>query len=277
VKTRFQITAFILFSFLTASALLAQDTYNLAYKYEKGKTYFSRITMGMDIAQSMSGQDFNIRMDSKSKLRMEITDVTSDKFEIISSIDSMYSKTSNPMGGDDIINNGEGMVGKKTKIVYDKFGKVIRKTEIDQLAKTLNMNYSGSSEGMFRLTEKQVKIGDTWAINDTNKMSMGETGGMNIITLCDCKLEGKETYNGKECLKISFVQKITMNGELSQAGMALGIDETGYSKGIIYYDIAKGLILSNDSAMEMNGTVSMGEQGMPMSQKVKTSIVLLDN
>lgn len=268
----------ILLCLVINSAATAQEKFDLNYKFEKGKTYFFSQKNLTDINMSMMGQEINMSTDSKMKMRFEIVERKDKNLEIITSIDSMLVKSTNPMQGGEQINNGEGIVGKRTKIIMDPAGKVISKIEIDSSALTkMNMSFSGTNENMMRLSSKPAAIGESWQNIDTLKMNIGPSAGVDIIQTTDMKIEGKEKYEGNDCLKISIIQKQVINGAIAAEGQGIGMEGSTVMKGYGYFDYKNGLMLNLELAGEGNITMNLTEQGMsmPMNQKSKTVVTLI--
>jgi hypothetical protein len=272
-------SALIVFALLfTSMQIFAQDTYNLNFKFEKGKTYFYRTTANIEVVQNMMGQEINIKVESKSKMRLDIADATASQFDIITSFDSVYSKSSDPMGGEDKISNGENIVGKKTKMIYNQFGKKLQKITIDAVAAGNDMTNMGNSNLLFQLSEKPVKTGDVWNVSSTDTTKTGEDGKMIIKSDTEYKLEGKEKVNGADCLKISFKAAMKIEGNMTQQGMSIVMEGTGKTTGTYFFDYAKGLMLTTDSGTNIDMTAAIPDQNItiPITQTMKAKVELTE-
>lgn len=276
MKNAQRITIIIFALFISASQIFAQDTYNLTYKFEKGKTYFYRVTQKMDMVMNAMGQEMTQKSDVMSKLRMEITDVTPAIFEIISSIDSMHVKASGMQG--DTESNGEGIVGKKTKLIYNNFGKKIKTIEIDPIVTTDGMTAAGGSALLMRLAEKPVKVGEVLTVNSIDTNKVGESGSMITKSDVEYKVEGKEVKNGVECVKLSYTGKVKTEGSMSMQGMDMVLEGTGKSTGFLFFNMAKGLIqaIDDDTTMDINMAMPAQNMTIPMNQKLKSVTTLLE-
>lgn len=279
MKNALKTTVIIFALMFTSIQLFAQDSFNLKYNFEKGKNYFMRTNMTSESTQNMMGQETSSKAESKTKMKLEIANATPAQIEFITSFDSVYSKSTNPMGGEDIVNNGEALVGKKTKMVYDIYGKKISKVVIDQVQSN-GLDGSGSGSSLFlQLSDKPVKVGDVWNTSGVDTNKVGEDG--KIITKGDyeLKLEGKEKYNGADCLKVTFKGTMKIEGSMTQSGYSIVIEGTSKTSGYFYFDIAKGLPLLNDSTTDMNMTIAVPDQNMtiPMTQTMKTKVTLTEN
>jgi len=278
MNPRWGILLSLILLFFSAN-LFAQDTYSLKYKFEKGKTYFYRMTNDNEVNQSVMGQEINLKSRSILKMRMEIADVANENIEIITSMDSVEFKSDNPMVGDAAGEAAKSIIGKKTKMIYDKFGKIVKKIEIDKFSTPMNLSATGSSEGLFRLSSKPVKIGESWQNIDTMKIAPGGEGSGNMLFIItsDLKLEGKEVYENIECLKISYSQVVKIEGSMSTQGNSVIINGTGKGIGYCLFDDKNGNFTKNIVNVDMNTTISLPEQNieMPMTQNTKTSILMV--
>jgi hypothetical protein len=278
MKTSLKTVLFVFALLFTSMQIFAQDTYNLNYKFEKGKTYLYRATSSTDMVQNAMGQEVTAKIDSKSKLRFDIANSTPTQIEIISSLDSVYTVQSNSATGEDKISKGENIVGKKTKLIYNQFGKKLQKIVVDAVADDANNMGGGNASILFQLSEKPVKAGDVWNVASVDTNKQGEDGKMIIKSDTEYKLEGKESFNGVECLKISLKAAMKLEGNMTQGGMNLLMEGTGKTTGAYYFDYAKGIILSIDSSTNIDLTVALPDQNMtiPVTQVIKAKVVLTD-
>ncbi len=272
-------TALLVFTlFFVSVQLFAQDTFDLKFKFEKGKTYFYRTSMTMDQTQNMMGQEMSTNTESKTKVRFDVTDVTPTQIELVTSIDSLYSKTGNPMGGEDIVSNGEGIVGKKTKMVYDVYGKKIKKIEVDAIQAAGNAGLSGgnTSSLMYQLAEKPVKIGDTWAVSNQDTIKVGEDGKM--ITKADVTYKVDSKESGSDLVKVTFTGTTKVEGAMSQGGFNIVLEGTGKTTGSFLFDVVKGVMTTSDNVVNMDMTAAIPDQSItiPITQKMQSKTVLSD-
>jgi hypothetical protein len=125
------------------------------------------------------------------------------------------------------------------------------------------------------LPVKPVKFGEKWqdVSVDHKKASSGNPFTIDISNNTEYTLNGKETVNGKEYLKISFSGTMTIAGKGTQMGMEMFIEGTGKNEGFTYYDTKTTMIVSSEENTEMNMNVAVsGPQNMtiPMTQSIKT-------
>lgn len=271
--------AVVLLLLLSASRVFPQESFDLKYKFEKGKTYLYRTIYSSEISRDVNGQETISKGDGILKLRMAVVDVNNGKMEIITSRDSMYSKISNRMGGDDIINNGDEFVGKRAKLIYNIYGKKLDVVEMDSSKNAMGTNVAPTSAMFLQLSDKPVKIGDEWTITTSDTNKLGETGLSTIKTESKYKAEGKEIINGAAYLKISV--KVVSKSEISMStqGMNMVSEGTNNTTGTILFDISGGMIYSYDTESDSNSVMTYVEQNrtIPTNQKAKSSVRYIGN
>jgi len=258
--------------------LSAQETFNLKYKFEKGKTYLYRTISISEMSMDINGQEMSSKGESRTKTRMEIADISNEKIEIITSLDSMYSKYSNSMGGEDNIRNGEEYVGKKSKLIYSTLGKKLGIIEIDKSTNEMGMPVAPRGALFIQLSEKPVKIGDEWNVANTDTNKFGEAGMSINKNEIIYKVEGKETKNGIEYLRISMKSNSKSEGSMSQGGMNAVSEGKAKTTGTILFDLSKGVIYSFDTESEGSNSTTYVEQNrtMPMTSKSKSTTILIE-
>lgn len=270
-------TGIIFLLLFSAIQINAQGVFNIRYKYEKGKTYFYRtITKAEGIATG-GVQEMTSTFEQRIKTRMKIASFSSDKFEIILSLDSMYTKSSNSLSNEDNISNNESFLGKKVKLGYNISGKKISSAPVDN-SEEGKKNLPKNSI-IFQISDKQLKTGDIWNVTASDTSKYVDDGNMINTSETEYKVEGKVIKNGVEYLKISFIK----NGKSEGSGTFQG--ETQISKstskltGIICFDILKGIIFSIDISNTIDNTVNIPERDVTniMKHSFKTSIVFSGN
>ena len=162
----------------------------------------------------------------------------------------------------------------KIRVVFAVTGKTLSTEKVDSsevaaIISQLNPNW------LKLLPGKQVKVGETWQddVAENRKASSGNPFEMEVKSKIENTLTGKEIWNNKECLKISFNGTMTVNGKGTQMGMEMFIEGTGKTEGFFYFDPTTSLVVYNENVTEadMNVAVS-GPQNMtiPMTLVTKT-------
>lgn len=270
-------TALFLVALLAASAL-AQDSYRLEYKFQKGKTYRYRSVSAGNMTQEMMGKEMKMTNGSTMVTRTAVENVLPDgNIVLVASADSatIYSK-SQMMDTTVVLNT---LIGKRTRIVLSKLGKVLSREIIDSVKQESPFG-GGNQRGMVTVTklpDKEVKVGETWkdVLIDTIESMGGKIYRMSTLQFT---LSGKEDKLGHNCLKIDYSGTISDTGKMAMGGMELYLEGGGKIKGTMYFDPRLGVTVFDEMTSDTEETMAVtGQQNMtiPMSQSMKTTRVLL--
>ncbi len=176
-----------------------------------------------------------------------------------------------------------GLKGKSFGITFSPKGKETAFTGIDVLPK-ISMGQPNtpaqSAKDYFsnllpELPADNFKIGDTWTTPIENNRKQG-TIELSINGETINVLEGLETIQGMECVRIKGDTKSTIQGSGDMMGQEIKITGEAKATSTWYFAYKKGIfvraLVEEDSNMKIN-LGSMGE--MPQSTKAKTTIELV--
>ena len=126
------------------------------------------------------------------------------------------------------------------------------------------------------LTDRPVKIGDTWPDETTitEKSSSGEA----IISLSgENTLEGFETIDGWECVKVSSRYTGTIEGKGEQQGFELNTKGDIKGTATWYFAYKDGLFIKQTGEGSVEGTIDVPSQGLqiPFSREMTSEINLV--
>ena len=264
--------------FLFTSSLFAQETYNLSYKFSKGKTYLYKNETASNMTQEVMGREMKFDNTANDVVRFVVNDVASNgDAELVFSLDSAVVTTS--MMGRDTTMDVSSQLGKRVKATITPIGEVKNFEELDSVAASNRfVSLSQVVNGFFaRFAGKEIKTGDTWnnSVIDTIK----NFGGA-IIDTTDYvyTLAGKENKLGHNCLKIPFTSNLKLEGKGNMQGMDLYINGTGKASGTIYFDAENGMLIYSQTNMDNDMTMATsGAQSMviPITQSVKATQSLI--
>jgi len=263
---------------LLAASAMAQETFRLEYKFQKGKTYRYNAVSAGSMIQEMMGKEMKMANGSNITTRMVVENTLPDgNIVMVASADSArISSKSQMMDTTMVLGN---IIGKKTRIVMSKLGTVLSREIIDSV-KSEAMFGGGTQRGMVsvtRLPGKEVKVGEVWTdvLIDTIE-SMG--GKIYRRSNLEFTLTGKEDRSGHHCLKIGYTGTLADTGKMAMGGMELYLEGNGKIKGTMYFDPKLGLTVYDEMTSDTEETMAVtGQQNMtiPMSQSMKTTRVLL--
>ncbi len=258
----------------------AQQNYRLEYKFQAGKTYLYRSVSDNNITQEIQGQEMKMTSSAKSVVRVATEDVLKNgSMILVVSADSMVSHSKNPMM--DTTMSMTSMIGKRMKLTVGKSGKVLLREVIDSLKFDMaGMNTRTPQREVMNilvLPEKDLKVGETWNDSRTDTADVG-TGKMVNATDMVYTLAGTETKFGHACLKITYTGKLSTNGKMNRMGMDVFTEGSGKVAGTLWFDHAKGLLVSDESTRDVESTVAVtGQQNMtiPMTTTTRNTVQLL--
>lgn len=255
----------------------AQESFNLAHKFEKGKTYKYSASASSRITQEMAGQQMNMAMDAwfVPSISLEKTTPEGD-LVLVYAADSGRAHIKAP--NMDSTMNMDNLIGKRTRLVITPKGEVVKREVIDSVKVNRMMGNLGVREmvRLPRLAPGPVHMGDTWNITQTDTNDLG--GGKIVTTTATTyTLAGKEKKMGHDCLKVTYQGTLTTAGKGSMMGMELFVEGTGKTTGTYYFDPAKGLFVGNEAKLENETTMAAtGQQNMtiPISTTTESTFTL---
>lgn len=253
----------------------AQSAHKLQYKMEKGKTYRYEILSDGSFTQTMMGQEMKITTNVLITNRIVIEDVTKDgNIVMLASMDSGRVSTKMPMKDTTI--SLDNFAGKRTRIVMDKLGNVLKREIVDTLE-----GGQMASMAQMQLAQFFILSGDavsSWKSSKTDTLDMMGGKIVNVSDM-DMSIQGSEAVAGHNSLKIPFTGKITSNGKTNMMGQELFIEGNGKVSGTFYFDEKAGLMSLSETLTDLDMTMATtGENNMiiPMTQSNKTTVKLLN-
>lgn len=133
-------------------------------------------------------------------------------------------------------------------------------------------NIASSFQAFFPdLAGRPVKIGDTWTAEDLIK---DETAGgeVRIRLKSEHRLDGFETVDGLECVRIKTAVTGSLEGEGKEQGLVLTFKGDIEGADTWHFAYKEGIYVKMDSAAAVKGTITTsGGQNMtiPLAQKLK--------
>ncbi|MDP2208518.1 MAG: hypothetical protein Q8K98_07065 [Bacteroidota bacterium] len=273
-----QLVSMVLIILLIASVAVAQESFKLEYKFEKGKTFRYKDISSGKMTQEMMGKEMKMSSEGEKVIKIIVDDVSkTGDITITTSTDSMKVFSSTPMG-DTTIYPTE-LLNKRTVVTFSNKGKILLEQVIDSIKQTGRMASMAPTEPVkFHILPEDAKaIGTIW--NSLTVDTVDRMGGK-VLTTSDIEytLVGKEKKLGYDCLKISFKGKTEIEGKASVQGMELMIEGSGKINGSFYFDPKLGLVVFEDTEVDSEMTMATtGEQAMiiPITQFVKNTRTLV--
>lgn len=268
----------VLIIILITSSSVAQESFKLEYKYEKGKTYrYKDVTTGK-MTQEMMGREMKMNSEGEKVMKFIVDNVSkTGDITITASTDSMRIFSSTPMGDTTIY--PKELLDKRTSLTISKKGKKLSERIIDSVKQAGMIASMVPTEPIkfYILPDDAKAIGAIW--NSITVDTVDRMGGK-VVTTTDIEftLIGKEKKNDYDCLKITLKGKTETEGKASVQGMELMIEGSGKMNGNYYFDPKLGIVVYEEMEIDSETTMATtGEQAMiiPITQFAKNTRTLV--
>lgn len=252
----------MLLSWFTFTTLLSfgQEAILLNYKFNQGTvdrfktttTYSSKQIMG-DQEMVVSGTAMQI-----NKYLTESVNPDGNAVLIISLEDMSVSvKTA----GMDTTMTQKDLIGKRSKLTIDRFGRELESIALDSLdvmGLGIGVDFGTTSQPAFLpLPGKALKPGEVWKNSTNDTVAVGEGS---IITKAEYTytLHPSELKNGHSCYKISFQATMEISGKMNAMGMEMFVEGSGDVEGNFWFDPALGKIIADETNSGMDYSLAVG-------------------
>ena len=195
-------------------------------------------------------------------------------------IDSMSIDISSPQG--DISPDLNAVIGKSFEMVLSPLGKELDVSDAASIQYDLGVGGSRSVESSFQtvfpdLADRPVKIGDIWPGTDTitEKTSVGEV----LLSFESVNtLEGFETVDGMECIKVTAKLTGTLDGKGEQMGVEMSFKGDIQGTETWYFAYKEGIFVKGIMTAHTRATITTsGIQAMtiPLEQETRMETKLV--
>jgi hypothetical protein len=202
-----------------------------------------------------------------------------NNYRLTIAIDGMSIKVQSPQA--ELEPDMSTVIGKSFDMVLSPLGKELELMGAEAIEYDMgpegNRNIAAGFKDFFpNLADRPVKIGDSWPdeTSITEKTDRSEIAinfsGMNT-------LEGFETIDGKECVKVTAEYTGTIEGRGEQQGVEL--NTRGNLKGTAtwYFAYKEGVFIQQKSEGTAEGTIDVPSQGLqiPFTREMTSGIDLI--
>jgi hypothetical protein len=254
----------LLFALAGLSARQEQSAaVTLAYQFPEGKTLSYRTASSEKQYMQVSGQDLMTGNESSLEFTAKPKGSKDGVHGITVTIDAMKIRVQSPQG--DQSPALDHLPGKSFDMSLTRLGKetdTAGAAAITYVLGTSSRDLSSGFQAFFPdLPDRAVKQGDTWPSQDsvTQKTSEGDIFvSLNHVNT----LDGFETIDGIECVRIKTDSKGTLKGNLEQGGASLALDGTTASTTTWYFAIKQGFLVKSDSKSGFSGSVAIAQANM---------------
>lgn len=226
------------------------------------------------------GQSIDMEVNSKTAFSVKSKGLKEDNHQLGITIDSMSISIVSPEG--DLSPDLSSVIGKSFDMILSPLGKEL------ELSGAESIQYELPSEGTRSITSdfqaifpnlagRPVKIGETWTSTDTIT-DKSEASEIQINLESVHTLEGFETIDGMECVKITSDVTGTLEGTGEQGGMDLAFEGEIKGTDTWYFAYKKGIFVKMISTAVTEGSIELsGPQDMsiPMTREDKVEIKLI--
>ncbi len=240
-------------------------------KYETwGETHQTADVMGQTIETDMSSSNsFTAKSNGQKENNHQLT-ITIDGMSI--KIQSTQAELEPDMST---------VAGKSFDMVLSPLGKEVEligaeAIEYDMGPEGTRNIAAGFKDFFPNLTDRPLKIGDSWP-DETSITDKASSGEVNIFFSSINTLEGFETVDGMECVKVSAKYTGMIEGKGEQQGIELNTQ--GSLKGTVtwYFAYKEGIFLKQVSEGIAEGTIDVPSQGLqiPFTREMTSGIDLV--
>jgi hypothetical protein len=199
---------------------------------------------------------------------------------LLMTIDSAKTDMKTPQGN--ISPDMSPVFGKSFHLTLSPLGKELKMSGADSITYSLGQAGERTLTSNFQtifpdLAGKPVKIGDSWTTNDTINIKESSTE-MRMTFVSVNTLQGFETVDGHECVKVTAKSTGKLGGEGEQMGANLYFDGDIETNDVWYFAYKEGIFVKSISEGMTEGNVAVtGAQKMTipmtMEMKVETKLV----
>lgn len=259
MKTTMKFFSLLILATIIGLSAHAQTQYSLTYKYTKGKIDRYQSATTYSSKQIMGDQEINVTGTAKSVSRLETENVLPDGgASILYSLEEMIIGVKTI--GLDTTMNQKDLIGKRSRIILNRFGKELSSEPLDSLdvvGLNIGVDFGASTQQTFvLLPENVVKIGDSWngKLADTTNIGEGQ-----MVTKSDYKyvLAGKEMKNNHDCLRLTYEASIELAGKMTNMGMEMFLEGSGTVEGTVWFDATLGKIIADETNSGMDISIAL--------------------
>lgn len=288
LQTRLVFISIVLVIFILAGCAVEKRTYwrdpktALALQYWMPENQVLKYQTSAKQTQiiEVMGQSVEVETEKTIEFSVKSKGLKENNLQLEVTIDSMSIKITSPQG--DLSPDMSTVIGKSFDMTLSILGKEMDLSGADSIKHDLGpggkQSISADFQAIFpNLAGRPVKIGDTWTTKDTIT-EKSDNGEVRINLESVNTLEGFETVNGLECVKITAEVTGTLDGEGYEQGMDLTFKGEIKGTDTWYFAYMKGIFVKMITDVSTEGTITTsGAQSMtiPMTQEMKIEVKLI--
>ncbi|MGD2294774.1 MAG: hypothetical protein PVF22_02945 [Candidatus Aminicenantes bacterium] len=251
----------------------------LLYQMPEGQTLTYESTSELLQTLDVMGQIQEVEGETSSSITFESKGKKDNNFQIKTTINAMDMYYASAQG--DLTPDTSEAVGKSFDIIMSPSGKELELLGIEEVKidmgpdgiRDLSSDFQDSFPDM---AENPVKIGDSWTTTLPVKQT-STTGESTLFFTNTYTLEGFETVEGYECVRIKTETKGTYEGTSEQGGMELLSEGEIVGTGTLYFAYKKGIYVKMTGQGTAEGYITVSAQGLeiPLTREFKSESKLV--
>ncbi len=226
------------------------------------------------------GQSIDTQSSSESGFSVKSKGLQEGNLLLGVTIDSMRINISSPQG--ELSPDMSTVLGKSFDMTLSPLGKELDVSGAESIRYDMGTAGTRSIGSNFQavfpdLAGKPVKIGDTWTSTDTITEKTDELE-VRISFESVNTLEGFETVDGLECVKVTADITGTLEGKGEQMGVQLAIQGEVQGTGTWYFAYKEGIFVKDSTSVSSDATITTsGVQALtiPVNQETKMQTKLV--
>jgi hypothetical protein len=252
----------------------------LQYRMTEGQVLKYLVSGEQTQNMEVMGQSIDTQSSSESGFSVKSKGLQEGNLILGVTIDSMSINISSPQG--DLSPDMSTVLGKSFDMTLSPLGKELDVSGAESIKYDMGAAGTRSIESNFQATfpdlaGKPVKIGDAWASTETITEKTDEIE-VRINFESVNTLEGFETVDGLECVKVTADITGTVQGKGEQMGMQLAIEGEVQGKGTWYFAYKEGIFVKDTFNFSSDSTITTsGAQAMtiPVNQETRMETKLV--
>jgi hypothetical protein len=271
--------AVMVLAVLMAFTSYAQDSWTLKHNYLKGKSYRMVDSYASKMSLEVMGKEQIIPLNFGMQSHMTVENIQADGvMSIVSTLDSIKMDLDVP-GAEAAASKVNELTGKRTRFIVTPNGELSKTEAIDSVSTQAMFGTFQSGRVFHFFPKTAVKIGDTWSYDQSTDGTSDDKSPMKTLTKLTYTLTHSMERNGLTILVITYTGNIKLEGETEQMNMKVAMEGEGTMKGTMSYDVKKGLVIDDESELEMSLAAAIaGQESMtiPITQSMTFKRVMTE-
>lgn len=259
-----------------------KEGFILTYRLGENQTWSFQGSSEENTALEIMGANQETQSISKNNYTVSLINKNEQDMTLGIKIDELSRESESANGNESI--DFSPVTGKDFEIVMNALGKETEFHGIDELKVDMGRQNGGvqsiinSYRNLFMdLPGKPVKFGDSWISNDQYTGPFGNME-LTVTTETENTLEGFETINDKECLKVNSTSNSKIEGSGEQDGNTFDFTADSPTEITWYFAYKLGTLVKVSAKSDLTGTIKLTgsyDFSIPITQKTTATLELV--